>query len=105
MITEYASDEYQKELLINKKFKNANNLEVSRFKGLGEMPPKQLKETTMLKTNRLLIKVMLPKRNIVEADARRSIDSLVNTLMGKKADLRFEYIKNNASSVLNEIDI
>ena len=104
-VTEYASDEYQKELLINKKFKNANNLEVSRFKGLGEMPPKQLKETTMLKTNRLLIKVKLPKRNIVEADARRSIDSLVNTLMGKKADLRFEYIKNNATSVLNEIDI
>ena len=104
-VTEYASDEYQKELLINKKFKNANNLEVSRFKGLGEMPPKQLKETTMLKTNRLLIKVKLPKRNIVEADARRSIDSLVNTLMGKKADLRFEYIKNNANSVLDEIDI
>ena len=104
-ITEYASDEYQKELLINKKFKNANNLEVSRFKGLGEMPPKQLKETTMLKTNRLLIKVKLPKRSIVEADARRSIDSLVNTLMGKKAELRFDYIKNNATSVLNEIDI
>ena len=69
------------------------------------MPPKQLKETTMLKTKRLLIKVKLPKRNIVEADARRSIDSLVNTLMGKKAELRFDYIKNNATSVLNEIDI
>ena len=55
--------------------------------------------------NRLLIKVKLPKRNIVEADARRSIDGLVETLMGKKADLRFEYIKNNATSVLNEIDI
>ena len=69
------------------------------------MPPKQLKETTMSKINRSLIKVSLPKRNIVEADERRSIDSLVNTLMGKKADLRFEYIKTNAISILDEIDI
>ena len=104
-VTEYASDENEKELLINNKFKNANNLEVSRFKGLGEMPPKQLKETTMSKTNRSLIKVSLPKRNIVEADERRSIDSLVDTLMGKKADLRFEYLKTNAISILDEIDI
>ena len=50
------------------------------------MPPKQLEETTMSKTNRSLIKVSLPKRNIVGADERRSIDSLVDTLMGKKAD-------------------
>jgi len=104
-VTEYASDENEKELLISNKFKNASNLEVSRFKGLGEMPPKQLKETTMSKTNRSLIKVSLPKRNIVEADERRSIDSLVDTLMGKKADLRFEYIKTNAISILDEIDI
>ena len=69
------------------------------------MPPKQLKETTMSKTNRSLIKVSLPKRNIVEADERRSIDRLVDTLMGKKADLRFEYIKTNAISILDEIDI
>ena len=68
------------------------------------MPPKQLKETTMSKINRSLIKVSLPKRNIVEAE-RRSIDSLVDTLMGKKADLRFEYIKTNAISILDEIDI
>ena len=40
------------------------------------MPPKQLKETTMSKTNRSLIKVSLPKRNIVEADERRSIEVL-----------------------------
>ena len=104
-VTEYASDENEKELLISNKFKNASNVEVSRFKGLGEMPPKQLKETTMSKTNRSLIKVSLPKRNIVEADERRSIDSLVDTLMGKKADLRFDYIKTNAISILDEIDI
>ena len=69
------------------------------------MPPKQLKETTMSKTNRSLIKISLPKRNIVQADERRSIDNLVDTLMGKKADLRFEYIKTNAISILDEIDI
>ena len=42
---------------------------------------------------------------MVDADERRSIDSLVDTLMGKKADLRFEYIKTNAISILDEIDI
>ena len=69
------------------------------------MASKQLKETIMSKINRSLIKVSLPKRNIVEADERRSIDSLVDTLMGKKADLRFDYIKTNAISILDEIDI
>ena len=69
------------------------------------MPPKQLKETTMSAINRTLIKIELPKRNINEADDRRLTDDLVGTLMGKKADLRFEYIKNNALSILDEIDI
>ena len=104
-VSEYASDDAQKELLIKNKFKNSKNIEVSRFKGLGEMPPKQLKETTMSKLNRKLIKIELPKRNLEEADKRRSVDRLVDTLMGRKADLRFDYIQNNAISMLDDIDV
>ncbi len=69
------------------------------------MPPKQLRETTMSKENRKLIQVNLPNRNIEEADKRRDVDRLVDVLMGKKADKRFEYIQNNAISILNELDI
>ena len=103
--SEYASTETQKNDIIKNKFNNSTKVEVSRFKGLGEMPPKQLKETTMSAINRTLIKIELPKRNINEADDRRLTDDLVDTLMGKKADLRFGYIKNNALSILDEIDI
>jgi len=104
-LTEYASTENQKNDIIKNKFNSSTKVEVSRFKGLGEMPPKQLKETTMSAINRTLIKIELPKRNIIGADNRRMTDDLVDTLMGKKADLRFGYIKNNALSILDEIDI
>ncbi len=103
--SEYALDENQKDLIIKNVFKDSKNVEVSRFKGLGEMPPKQLRETTMSKENRKLIKVNLPNRNIEEADKRRDVDRLVDILMGKKADKRFEYIQNNAISILNELDV
>ena len=104
-VSEYALDDKQKDLIIKNVFKDSKNVEVSRFKGLGEMPPKQLRETTMSKENRKLIKVNLPNRNIEEADKRRDVDRLVDVLMGKKADKRFEYIQNNAISILNELDI
>ena len=104
-VSEYALDEKQKDLIIKNIFKDSKKVEVSRFKGLGEMPPKQLRETTMSKENRKLIKVILPHRNIEEADKRRDVDRLVDILMGKKADRRFEYIQNNAISILHELDI
>ena len=68
---------------------------------------KVLQHSKIKKERRLPIKGEVHKNigDIVEADERRSIDSLVDTLMGKKADLRFEYIKTNAISVLDEIDI
>ena len=104
-VSEYALDEKQKDLIIKNIFKDSKNVEVSRFKGLGEMPPNQLRETTMSKENRKLIKVNLPNRNIEEADKRRDVDRLVDILMGKNADKRFEYIQNNAISILDELDI
>ena len=93
----YAQTEEIKNKIINEKF-NGKAL-ISRFKGLGEMPPAQLKETTMSPKTRKLLKVTIPKRDINEADKRREVDSLVNILMGKKPELRFKYIKENASNV------
>ena len=98
----YAQDEDSKNDIINEKF-NGKGL-VSRFKGLGEMPPTQLKETTMSTKTRKLLKVTVPKRDINEADERRKVDGLVNILMGKKPELRFKYIRENAINV-NEFDI
>ncbi len=98
----YAQTEENKEKIINEKF-NGKGL-ISRFKGLGEMPPAQLKETTMSPKTRNLLKVTIPKRDINEADKRREVDSLVNILMGKKPELRFKYIQENANSI-SEYDI
>ncbi len=97
----YAQDEIEKDE-IDKKYFNGKGI-ISRFKGLGEMPPIQLKETTMDPRTRTLIKVNLPKRDIYEGDQRKEIDELVMILMGKKPELRYEFIKNNAN-VINNID-
>ncbi len=98
----YAQTEENKNKIINEKL-NGKGL-ISRFKGLGEMPPAQLKETTMSPKTRKLLKVTIPKRDINEADKRREVDNLVNILMGKKPELRFKYIQENADSI-SEFDI
>ena len=98
----YAQTEENKNKIINEKL-NGKGL-ISRFKGLGEMPPAQLKETTMSPKTRKLLKVTIPKRDINEADKRREVDNLVNILMGKKPELRFKFIQENACSV-SEFDI
>ena len=98
----YAQTEENKNKIMNEKF-NGKGL-ISRFKGLGEMPPAQLKETTMSPKTRKLLKVTIPKRDINEADKRREVDNLVNILMGKKPELRFKYIQENAGSI-SEFDI
>ena len=95
----YAQTDESKNEIINKKFSGKGI--VSRFKGLGEMPPAQLKETTMSIKTRKLLKITIPKRDIHEADQRRTVDDLVNILMGKKPELRFKYIQENANLVEN----
>ena len=95
----YAQTEESKNEIINKKFSGKGI--VSRFKGLGEMPPAQLKETTMSIKTRKLLKITIPKRDVHEADQRRTVDDLVNILMGKKPELRFKYIQENANLVEN----
>ena len=58
----YAADDEEKEKVLKTVFKNAKNVDISRFKGLGEMPPQQLKETTMDPKKRTLLKVVVPHK-------------------------------------------
>jgi len=101
----YALDEDHKDRLIETELTGRGKIEISRFKGLGEMPPAQLKETTMSKDSRRLLQVHLPKRDMEGADDRRQVDGLVNTLMGRKPELRFAYIRDHAAEVMAELDI
>ncbi len=92
----YVEDDKEKDKLIKNLKKNAK-VEISRFKGLGEMMPAQLKETTMNKESRNLIKVSVPTNK-----AKYKVTSkLVNDLMGKDADLRLKFISENAGKSLN----
>jgi topoisomerase-4 subunit B len=103
--TEYAIDDEQRKTLLAENFEKRSRVEISRFKGLGEMPPAQLKETTMNPASRRLLRVDLPVRDAVGADLRRHTDQLVTTLMGKKAELRFGYIRDHADEVLANLDV
>jgi topoisomerase-4 subunit B len=101
----YALDDDQRETFIENDFNKRGKIEVSRFKGLGEMPPSQLKQTTMAPETRRLLQVSLPSRQGEDADDRRRVDSLVDTLMGRKAEKRFHYIRDNAPTVMVTLDI
>ena len=92
----YARDDAHKEELLKTEFKGKSP-EIGRFKGLGEMMPAQLKETTMNPATRTMARVQLPK-------SPKAIEELVETLMGKKPELRFKYIQDNAKFV-NELDV
>jgi topoisomerase-4 subunit B len=95
--TLYARDEAHREELLQAEFQGRTKVEISRFKGLGEMPPKQLKETTMDPKNRTLLRVVLP-----EDDGETG--QLVEQLMGRKADTRYQYIQDNARFV-TDLDV
>ncbi|MEP6831325.1 MAG: DNA topoisomerase IV subunit B [Rhizomicrobium sp.] len=87
--TIYARDDADRERLLKSEFRANAKVEISRFKGLGEMMPQQLKETTMRVGNRTLIQVQV-------TDGKGTED-MVERLMGKKAELRFQFIQENAA--------
>ncbi|HWX51283.1 MAG TPA: DNA topoisomerase IV subunit B [Roseomonas sp.] len=89
--TVYAMDDAEREKLLKKAFKPNQRVEVSRFKGLGEMPPASLKETTMDPRKRTLLKVILPP------EERATTSELIEALMGRKPELRFRFIQENAA--------
>ncbi len=92
----YAYDEKERDKLIEKEFKS-DNYNITRFKGLGEMPADQLKETTMDQNKRNLILINSEK---AKKDMKNT-ESLFETLMGKQAELRFKFIQNNANFIKN----
>ncbi len=97
--THYARDDAHREELLETSFKGKRKVEISRFKGLGEMPPGQLRDTTMAPDKRKLLKVALTDgagEPAVGLEARRSSEDLVDRLMGKRPETRLAFIQENA---------
>ncbi|MFC3096487.1 DNA topoisomerase IV subunit B [Alteraurantiacibacter palmitatis] len=90
----YARDDAHRAELEAGRFKG-KKVEVSRFKGLGEMNPNQLRETTMNPATRSLIRITLP----AEHEQRYAVKELVDQLMGKNPEHRFNFIQNRAGEV------
>ncbi|MEM1134052.1 MAG: DNA topoisomerase IV subunit B [Pseudomonadota bacterium] len=93
----YAKDEAQREELEATLFKG-KKVEVSRFKGLGEMNPAQLRETTMDPATRTLLRIELPR----EYEDRASTKDLIDRLMGRNPEHRFQFIQDHAAQVDRE---
>ena len=118
--SEYARDEQHREELMTTAFKGIKNIDVSRFKGLGEMMPKQLKETTMDPKTRSLIRVTVPHAKAlaslheaeemfepdlsISSETAPDLDDLIDRLMGKNAESRYQFIQDNAEFV-EDIDV
>lgn len=94
----YAKDDAHRAQLEATKFKG-KKVEVARFKGLGEMNPQQLRETTMSPASRSLIRITLPP----EYEGRAAVKDLVDRLMGRNPEHRFMFIQNRASEVDPEL--
>lgn len=94
----YAMNDADLERKIKTEFKTGAKVEVSRFKGLGEMPPMQLKETTMDPARRTLLKVLTPPED------RSATSMMVESLMGRRPELRFQFIQERARTV-EDIDV
>ena len=116
-LSEYARDDAHKEELLKTTFKDKKKVDISRFKGLGEMPAASLKETTMSPLSRTLLRVTIPDamaalglteeimgKNGSSLTPSAEVDDLVERLMGKNADARFQFIQENAEFV-QDIDI
>src|SRR5262249_34035595 len=103
--TVYARDDAHKEALLKSQFAGKGKVEVSRFKGLGEMPSAQLRDTTMHPARRVLLQVKVPDRYAdAERSAARDTADLVESLMGRKPELRFAFIQERARFV-QDIDV
>ena len=107
-VTIYARDDAHKDELLASTFTGRGKIEISRFKGLGEMPPAQLKDTTMNPDSRILLRIVLPEdEELIPANRSRrpaklkagSTADLVERLMGRKPELRLKFIQQNAKKV------
>jgi topoisomerase-4 subunit B len=91
----YARDDAHRLELLDTVFKGKTKIEVGRFKGLGEMAPQQLRETTMDPAKRTLLRVVLPEG----VDAKAAVADLVERLMGRNPEHRFQFIQAHADAV------
>jgi len=94
----YVADDAEKELWLARGLGGKGKIDVQRFKGLGEMDAKDLKDTTMHPDSRKLIRVS------IDEDEPGETSDLVERLMGKKPELRYQYIQENAQFV-EELDV
>lgn len=94
----YVADDAEREEAMAKGLGGKGKIDVQRFKGLGEMDAKDLKETTMDPKSRKLIRVT------IDEDEPGETGDLVERLMGKKPEMRFQYIQENARFV-EELDV
>ncbi|MBK8437972.1 MAG: DNA topoisomerase IV subunit B [Rhodobacter sp.] len=94
----YVADDAEKEEWLAKGLGGKGKIDVQRFKGLGEMDAKDLKDTTMNPETRKLIRVT------IDEEEPGDTSDLVERLMGKKPELRFQYIQENARFV-EELDV
>ena len=94
----YVADDAEKEIWLAKGLGGKGKIDVQRFKGLGEMDAKDLKDTTMNPLTRKLIRVT------IDEEEPGDTSDLVERLMGKKPELRFQYIQENARFV-EELDV
>jgi topoisomerase-4 subunit B len=103
--THYAMDDRDRDRLLKEAFPARAKVEVSRFKGLGEMPASQLRETTMDPARRALVRVGVPMvaRGDDAKDVRRTA-ALVDDLMGRKPERRLAFIQKNAHAV-RDLDV
>jgi topoisomerase-4 subunit B len=99
--TLYARDDAHKEALMKDAFDGRGKVEISRFKGLGEMPAKQLRDTTMDPGKRTLERVKLPEES--KRDFKDTVE-LVESLMGRKPELRYQFIQERAQFV-KDLDV
>ncbi|MGB3271451.1 MAG: DNA topoisomerase IV subunit B [Xanthobacteraceae bacterium] len=95
--TVYARDEADRDRLLKTEFRANANVDIGRFKGLGEMMPAQLKETTMDPRKRTLLRVVL------EPDEQEDTAASVERLMGNKAEARFTFISERAEFADEEL--
>jgi topoisomerase-4 subunit B len=94
----YCIDDAEKDMWLEKGIGGKGRIDLSRFKGLGEMDAKDLKDTTMNPETRKLIRVT------IDDDEPGETDDLVDRLMGKKPEMRYQYIQENARFV-EELDV
>ncbi|HAN30334.1 MAG TPA: DNA topoisomerase IV subunit B [Myxococcales bacterium] len=96
--THWASDEIEKDKLLAKAEKKKGKVVITRFKGLGEMMPKTLFNTTLNPKKRRLLRVTIPDDQMIETE------KVIHGLMGRDASVRFDFIMANAEQA-DELDV